>query len=116
MRTNNAQYKLLLYLVFFPGMILPLAKAADAAHLVIANGPGGKAEQPTLSPASQQNTVVFEQPGRYGGWPANQGIWAWGDEIVVGFTAAWFKHSTTTHAVDFKKSFENGRPVVAMVA
>ena len=28
---------------------------------------------------------AWRKPGRYGGWPANHGIWSWGDEIVVGF-------------------------------
>ena len=30
--------------------------------------------------------VVARAPGRYGGWPANHGIWAWGNEILVGFS------------------------------
>jgi len=53
-----------------------------------------------------QNVIVFKQPGRYGGWPANHGLWAWGNEIVVGFTAAWYKPSKTDHAVDRSKAFE----------
>jgi len=32
-----------------------------------------------------KSVVVFEQEGRFGGWPANHGIWSWGDEILVGF-------------------------------
>lgn len=27
---------------------------------------------------------IFREPGRFGGWPANYGIWHWGDEIVGG--------------------------------
>ena len=38
-----------------------------------------------------QHTVVFKEDGRFAGWPANNGIWAWGDEIVVGFTMAYHK-------------------------
>ena len=30
--------------------------------------------------------VVAREPGRYGGWPANHGMWAWGNEILVGFS------------------------------
>ncbi|MBA2354818.1 MAG: twin-arginine translocation signal domain-containing protein [Acidobacteria bacterium] len=30
---------------------------------------------------------VWRETGRYGGWPANHGMWAWGDELLVGFTA-----------------------------
>lgn len=32
--------------------------------------------------------IVFYEEGRFAGWPANHGIWAWGDEILVGFVAA----------------------------
>lgn len=32
--------------------------------------------------------VVFQQEGRYAGWPANNGIWNWGNEILVGFVEA----------------------------
>jgi hypothetical protein len=50
---------------------------------------------------------VFQQTGYYGGWPANHGIWAWGNEIVVGFTAATFKHADNDHSVDRAKPFED---------
>jgi BNR repeat protein len=43
------------------------------------------AEQPPPS-----NVTVYKEAGRYGGWPANHGIWSWGNEIVVGFTEATF--------------------------
>jgi hypothetical protein len=32
------------------------------------------------------DVIVARAPGRYGGWPANHGIWAWGNEILVGFS------------------------------
>jgi CubicO group peptidase (beta-lactamase class C family) len=57
-------------------------------------------------PRESRNVIVFKQPGRYGGWPANAGIWAWGNEIVVGFTAAWYKAAKKDHAVDRTKPFE----------
>ena len=53
-----------------------------------------------------ENVTVFKEPGRYGGWPANHGIWGWGDEIVVGFTAAWYKPATNDHAIDRAKASE----------
>ncbi len=33
-----------------------------------------------------QHLTVYRETRRYAGWPANHGIWSWGDEIVVGFT------------------------------
>jgi hypothetical protein len=37
------------------------------------------------------HVLVYREAGRLGGWPANHGIWAWGDEILVGFSAAYHK-------------------------
>ena len=41
--------------------------------------------------AGPEHHVVYREAGRFGGWPANHGIWSWGDEILVGFSAAWMK-------------------------
>lgn len=47
-----------------------------------------------------QHLKVYYEPGRFGGWPANHGIWSWGDEILVGFCSAYFMDSGGFHAVD----------------
>ena len=36
-----------------------------------------------------EHVEVYREPGRFAGWPANYGIWSWGDEIVVGFTLGY---------------------------
>ncbi|MEO7146048.1 MAG: sialidase family protein [Bryobacteraceae bacterium] len=41
--------------------------------------------------APPENKLIYREAGRFGGWPANHGIWSWGDEILVGFSAAWFQ-------------------------
>jgi len=76
-----------------------------ALGLALAGASSLAAEPPTVQPASRQNVTVFNEPGRYGGWPANHGLWQLGDEVVVGFTAAWFKHATSGHAVDRSRPF-----------
>ena len=38
-----------------------------------------------------RNVLIYRKPGRFGAWPANHGIWSWGKEILVGFSAAYFK-------------------------
>jgi hypothetical protein len=53
---------------------------------------------------------IFREPGRYAGWPANYGIWSWGDEIVVGFTLGYMKVDEEFHARD------RSRPFVTMQA
>src|SRR5680860_680721 len=32
--------------------------------------------------------IVFSEDGKYGGWPANHGIWTWDNEILIGFVKA----------------------------
>ena len=50
-----------------------------------------------------ENVVVYREPGRFGGWPANNGVWSWGDEIVVGFSLGYFKVNPAGHAIDGQK-------------
>ncbi|MBI3694764.1 MAG: exo-alpha-sialidase [Acidobacteria bacterium] len=38
-----------------------------------------------------EHVRVYYEAGRFGGWPANHGIWSWGNEILVGFSAAYFQ-------------------------
>ena len=53
---------------------------------------------------SMRNVVVYREPGRFAGWPANHGIWSWGDEIVVGFKLGYYRKSQTGgHAIDPEK-------------
>lgn len=61
---------------------------------------------------------VFREPGRFGGWPANNGLWSWGDEALVGFTAGWHQtQDATRHQIDrsrppepgFARSLDGGR-------
>ena len=48
--------------------------------------------------------MVYFEPGRFGGWPANQGMWSWGNEILVGFTAGYYKYQgPERHAIDTEK-------------
>lgn len=65
---------------------------------------------PTLlladDPIMSKTVVIYREPGRYGGWPANQGMWQWDDEIVVGFKGAWYKAAKSGHAVDPEKPSE----------
>jgi len=36
-----------------------------------------------------RHVKVFYQAGRFAGWPANNGIWQWGNEILVGFSLGY---------------------------
>ena len=45
----------------------------------------------SAGPGASRHVFVFAEPGRFGGWPANHGLWCWGDEILVGFSAGTMK-------------------------
>ena len=68
-------------------------------------------------PASIENVTVFREAGRFGGWPANNGVWVWGDEILVGFSMGYFKFNEHGHSIDparrsvtrFARSLDGGR-------
>jgi hypothetical protein len=52
--------------------------------------------------------VVYHEPGRFGGWPANHGIWSWGNEILVGFSVGTYKDlGPNLHAIDRDKPEEH---------
>lgn len=44
--------------------------------------------------------LVAKEDGRFGAWPANNGGWSWGNEILVGFTWGYFKPNELSHAID----------------
>ena len=51
-----------------------------------------------------EHVTVYRQPGRFGGWPANHGIWSWGEEILVGFSAGYHKDlGPAVHNIDRQK-------------
>ncbi|MBL9214508.1 MAG: exo-alpha-sialidase [Opitutaceae bacterium] len=52
------------------------------------------------APVAAKHVIVYHEPGRFGGWPANSGIWNWGDEILVGFSRAWYRETLDGHSLD----------------
>jgi hypothetical protein len=75
--------------------------SAFASRARAHGAPAGHAA-PTGSPrTAPEHVTVWRESGRYGGWPANHGIWSWGDEILVGFTAGVLKtDDMTRHPID----------------
>jgi hypothetical protein len=45
-----------------------------------------------------QHIKVYSKEGRFAGWPANNGMWNWGDEILVGFVEAEHYESEGFHS------------------
>lgn len=54
---------------------------------------------PPLMPEEidKHHVKIYHEPGRFGGWPANHGIWSWGDEILVGYSRGWYKERRGHH-------------------
>lgn len=51
---------------------------------------------------------VYAVDGRFGGWPANHGLWSWGDEILFGFGAGYYKDlGPERHAIDRERPEEH---------
>lgn len=53
-----------------------------------------------------RDVIVYKEPGRFCGWPANDGIWSWDNEIVVGFHLGYYKASERRHSIDRDKPRE----------
>jgi hypothetical protein len=59
-------------------------------------------------PGVVKETVVCRESGRFAGWPANHGIWSWGNEILVGFEFGYFhKNAEGDHAIDYSRPAEH---------
>jgi hypothetical protein len=59
-------------------------------------------------PAAVEHVMVYHERGRFGGWPANHGIWSWGDEILVGFSAGYYKdRGPALHNIDHDRPEEH---------
>ncbi len=58
--------------------------------------------------AEPEHHVVILEEGRFSAWPANRGIWCWGDEILVGFIHGYYKENPTGgHDIDRDKDSED---------
>ncbi len=50
-----------------------------------------------------QNVIVAGGEEYFHGWPANHGVWSWGDEILVGFLRGTYLYQENAHSVDTSK-------------
>lgn len=57
-----------------------------------------------------RRTIVYDEPGRFAGWPANYGMWAFGQEVVVVFLLGYTGPLRGVHARDMSRPFA---PVLA---
>jgi hypothetical protein len=50
--------------------------------------------------AEVKHLKIYHEKGMYAGWPANNGIWIWGNEILTGFSKAHHKDMGSRHNID----------------
>jgi hypothetical protein len=62
---------------------------------------------PAGEPKVERQVAVYREVGRFAGWPANHGIWAWGDEILVGFSRGYYKNLGRRHNIDRERPEEH---------
>jgi len=85
---------------------MTLVSRTLAAVLALACAQAANSEEPP--PA--RHVIVFHEPGRFAGWPANNGAWSWGNEILVGFALGHYKAAAEGHSLDKDRE---SRPVLA---
>ena len=62
---------------------------------------------PMLRVEDAEHVKVYYEAGRFGGWPANHGMWNWGNEILVGYSRGYDKDlGATQHHIDREKPEE----------
>ena len=57
-------------------------------------------------PRVERQVLVYGEKGRFAGWPANHGMWSWGDEILVGFSRGFDKDRGPYHHINKEKPEE----------
>lgn len=57
--------------------------------------------------AGFQNIVVYREAKRFAGWPANHGMWMWGNEVAVGFERGYFLFNPQRHSIDWDRPAEH---------
>jgi hypothetical protein len=83
-------------------VIAALVVTASAGALMLTSSLLADSTNPAGAKAdgvNAQHVVVFQESGRYGGWPANQGAWIWGNEIVIGFDDGEFLATQKGHTL-----------------
>ncbi len=53
-----------------------------------------------LRAVNATHSIVYYEEGGFGAWPANNGIWSWGNEILVSFSKGVYKNKPYQHSYD----------------
>ncbi len=79
----------------------PRAWQVDRAWLALfAFGLAGGTSGADDPPRVLELVKVYSEAGRFAGWPANHGIWSWGEEVLVGFSRGYEKDNGADYHID----------------
>jgi len=53
--------------------------------------------------SSMTHTIVSGEKGRFSGWPANNGVWMWGNEIAVAYSLGYYEAKGDSHSISRDK-------------
>jgi hypothetical protein len=85
--------------------------------LVTAASLAGVVSTMIAAPADDtRHVIVWREAGRYGGWPANHGLWAWGDEILVGFSGGYMAPAPPGDGPPARHPIDRTRPEQHLLA
>ncbi len=59
-------------------------------------------------PSVEKHVTLIKESGRFSAWPANRGIWSWGNEILVGIVHGHYKEDPGgSHDIDRDKKSDD---------
>ncbi len=74
-------------------------KAIFAFLMMLCIGCAIALESAPAGKGTMKHVIVSGAPGRFSGWPANNGVWIWGNEILVGFTYGYYEFKGDSHSI-----------------
>jgi len=92
-------------LMFFAA--LAAGDQTGAGKSRVAAEAGGPLRVKETHASAFRHVMLYAVPGRFGGWPANHGLWSWGNEILVGFSAGYYKDLGDRHHIDRERPEEH---------
>ncbi len=92
-RLKRTSIEILICLIVFMFLVCNSSWGLESVNLQ------GESSVPSI-----KHVKVYFEKNRFGGWPANHGIWIWGNEILVGFSAGDYKDlGQDRHNIDREK-------------
>ena len=85
----------------------PAGQTGKARNPSAAANVGGLPLAKSVGTSALHHVPVYAVSGRFGGWPANHGLWSWGNEILVGFSRAYYKDLGERHNIDRERPEEH---------